>query len=86
MVLWLFVVVLLLRGLVSLFVSDDPKPVFVLVLQHVAVAVWLDDEVCMFVVDFVRVYLSFLIELFDSYVMLDVVDSIASVWADGGKL
>jgi hypothetical protein len=57
-VLWLLVVVLLLRGLASLFGSDTPAPAS-LKPAATAVAVWPDDEARAFASDFARAYLGY---------------------------
>jgi Conjugative transposon protein TcpC len=84
-VLWLLVVVLLLRGLASLFASDAPKPAAAPAPLRAAVATWPDDEAKAFAADFARAYLSSSTESLDRYVTPELAATIAPEWADEQK-
>ena len=84
-VLWLLVVVLLLRGLASLFSTDTPAPTVAKPAATVA-AVWPDDEARAFAADFARAYLSYSPKQpqdLGGFVTPELASSIAPEYADG---
>jgi hypothetical protein len=84
-VLWLLVVVLLLRGLASLFSTDTPAPTAARPAATVA-AVWPDDEARAFAADFARAYLSYSPkqpQALGRFVTPELVSSIAPEYVDG---
>ena len=83
--LWLLVVVLLLRGLASLFTSDSPKPAPAPAPQHAAAPAWPDDEARAFAADFARAYLSSSTQSLDRYVTPELASSIAPEYGDAKK-
>lgn len=85
-VLWLLVVVLLLRGLASLFAAD-PRPTVAKSAPR-AVAVWPDDEARAFAADFARAYLSYSPgepQSLERFVTPELASSIAPDFGNGDK-